>query len=196
VSDALRVDDIDLNGRYTYADYLTWECPERYELYNGEAFMMSSPTVIHQGIVRDLLIEFGTWLKGKTCQVFAAPLDVRLFPKDDNSDNTVVQPDLLVICNNKKISKRSINGAPELAIEVVSPSNTPSELLRKFNYYLDSGVKEFWVVYPTEKKVQVHILENGRYITSIYSDNDRIPVSVLPGLEIALGDLWEKTEGE
>jgi Uma2 family endonuclease len=193
MSDAMRIDDeFDENGRYTYADYLEWEGPQRYQLFNGEAFQMASPSVTHQGILMGLSSKFDNWLEGKPCRAFASPLDVRLFPKEDNSDNTVLQPDLLVVCDKNKIVKGSINGAPDLVIEIVSPSNTHRELFLKFQYYLEAGVREYWVIDPEEKKVLVHIYERGRYISAIYKDSARIPVSVLPGLEIALDDLWAR----
>jgi len=193
MSDAMRIDDeFDENGRYTYADYLKWEGPQRYQLFNGEAFQMASPSVIHQGILMELSIQFGSWLRGKPCQVFASPLDVRLFPKEDNSDDTVLQPDLLVVCDKNKIVKGSVNGAPDLIIEIMSPSNTRRELFLKFQYYLEAGVREYWVIEPEEKKVQVHIYERGRYISAIYKDSAHISVSVLPGLEIALDDIWAR----
>ena len=190
MSDALRINDFIPNGRYTYADYLKWEGPERYQLINGEVFMMASPSVTHQGILMALSIQFGNWLRGKSCQVFAAPLDVRLFPEEDNSDNTVVQPDLLVVCDNKKLAKGSVNGPPDLVIEIVSPSNSHSELFLKFQYYLESKVREYWVLDPEKKMIQVHIYKSGHYISTNYKENAKIPVTVLPGLEVALDDLW------
>jgi len=192
MSGALRaVKTVKIN-RYTYADYLEWEGPERYQLINGEAYMMASPSVSHQAIVRELLLNFGSWLRGKTCQVFSAPLDVRLFPKKDRSDNTVLQPDLLVVCDSKILSKKSVDGAPDLIIEIMSPSNTHSQLFYKFNHYLKAGVREYWVINPEEKIVNVHIYEDGRYFTTLYKDDDRIPVNILPGLEIALEDIWAR----
>jgi Uma2 family endonuclease len=101
MSNVVQIPDFDENGRYTYADYLEWEGPERYQLINGEVFLMASPSVTHQALVMELSLQFGNWLRGKPCQVFAAPLDVRLFPEDDNSDDTVVQPDLLVVCRGE-----------------------------------------------------------------------------------------------
>jgi len=193
MSDAIRIDEaFEENRRYTYADYLTWEGPQRYELLGGEAFMMSSPSVAHQAILAELVTEFNTWLRGKPCRVFAAPLDVRLFPKADKSDRTVVQPDLLVVCDESKLDKGSVNGPPDMIIEIFSPSNSSSELLRKFNYYLEAGVREYWVLDPETKKVNVHIYENGRYISMTFKDNDRIPVTVLQGLEISLEALWAR----
>jgi Uma2 family endonuclease len=191
----MRIDDYEdfaKNRRYTYADYLEWEGPERYELINGEVFQMASPSVTHQGILMGLSSKFDNWLQGKPCKVFAAPLDVRLFPKKDKSDKTVVQPDVLVVCDKDKLSKNSVDGAPDLVVEIVSPSNTHSELFLKFQYYLEAGVREYWVIDPETRQVQVHIYENGHYISTIYKDNAHIPVTVLPGLDIALEDLWAR----
>jgi len=190
MSDALLDEDYIEKRRFTYADYLTWKGPERYQLINGEVYQMASPSVVHQAISRELLTQFNNWLKGKPCQVFAAPLDVRLFPKKDKSDKTVVQPDLLVVCDKDKIAKNSINGAPDLIIEIASPSNTPSELFLKYQYYLKAGVREYWVIDPEMKKVQVHLYGNGRYDSALFEDNATIPVAILPGLEIQLKDIF------
>jgi len=190
MSDALR-DDYEENRRYTYADYLTWEGPERYQLINGEVFQMASPTVVHQAILRELSTQFSNWLSGKPCQVFFAPLDVRLFPKKDKSDKTVLQPDLLVICDKNKIAKNSIDGAPDLIVDIISPSDTYSEWLLKYSYFLKAGVKEYWVINPEVRKAQVHVYENEHYISTGYDDNDSISVSVLPGLEIPLKSIFE-----
>ena len=192
MSDAMRNPEFAENRRYTYADYLKWEGPQRYQLFNGEAVMMASPTVLHQALLMEMSGQFYNWLRDKPCRVFAAPLDVRLFPKEDKSDNTVLQPDLLVVCDKDKLSKSSVDGSPDLVIEIVSPSNTHSELFRKFQYYLEAGVREYWKINPETKQVEVHILENGRYSSTVYKDNDRIAVSILPGLEIALESLWAR----
>ncbi|GHV81220.1 hypothetical protein AGMMS49944_30110 [Spirochaetia bacterium] len=175
---------------YTYADYLAWETDKRYELMDGAAYMMASPSVIHQDISMELSRQISTFLLGKPCKVFAAPLDVRLFPRKDHTDDTVLQPDLLVVCDKTRLSKGSCDGAPDLVIEIVSPSNTVQELLRKFNYYLDAGVREYWVVNPDTQTVQVHVLENGHFISTIYKKDSAIPVSILPGLEVDLTSLW------
>jgi Uma2 family endonuclease len=193
MADALTIEDHEENRRYTYADCLKWEGPERYQLIDGEAYQMASPSVEHQGILMELSVQFGNWLKGKPCQVFAAPLDVRLFPEEDNSDDTVLQPDLLVVCDKAKLAKNSVNGAPDLLVEIVSPSNSHRELFLKFQYYLEAGVKEYWVIDPEEKKVQVHIYENGHFISTGYKENASISAAILPGLIINLQDLWQST---
>ena len=196
MSDALRIEDYNDEQRsYTYADYQKWEGPERYQIINGEVFQMASPSVEHQALLMVLSSKFDNWLQGKPYRVFASPLDVRLFPKEDNSDKTVVQPDLLVVCDKSKIGKNSINGAPDLVIEILSPSNTYSEQLYKFQYYLEAGILEYWVIDPERKVIQVHIYENGHYLSTVYKNSDRIPSVVLPGLEIALEDLWARIQG-
>jgi Uma2 family endonuclease len=194
MSDAMKNPELAENGSYTYADYLEWEGPQRYQLFNGEAVMMASPSVVHQAILMELSTDFNNFLRDKPCRVFAAPLDVRLFPEEDNSDDTVLQPDLLVVCDKDKLGKGSVNGAPDLVIEIISPSNSHRDLFLKFQYYLEAGVREYWVIDKKKKKVQVHIYENGHYITTLYKENARIAVSVLPGLEIALESLWARSE--
>ena len=193
MSDALRTDDY-VKASYTYADYLEWEGPERYELLSGEAYMMASPTVAHQRISKKLLVQFDNWLEGKPSEIFSAPLDVRPFPKKNKSDSTIVQPDLLVVCDDNKLSKGSVDGAPDLVIEIISPSNTHSKLFLKFQYYLKAGVREYWVVDPESKSIQVHVYDNGRYISTFYNKDANIPVAILPGLKITLKDLWAKAK--
>jgi Uma2 family endonuclease len=175
---------------FTYADYLEWEGPERYQIMYGEAYMMSSPTVGHQSISMELSRQFAAYLLGKPCRVFAAPLDVRPFPREDRGDDTVVQPDLLVVCDSTKLSRGSVDGPPDLVIEIVSPSNGQRELLLKFQIYLDAGVREYWVIDPKMKIVQVHVLEAGHFISSIYKEDAILPVSILPPLVIELKTLW------
>jgi Uma2 family endonuclease len=178
------------NNHFTYADYLGWESPERYQIIDGEAFMMSSPTVEHQAISGEIFRQFANFLTGKPCRVFAAPLDVRLFPEEDQSDDTVVQPDILVVCDTSKLSRGSVDGPPDLVMEIVSPSNSQKEMVLKFQNYLDAGVREYWVLYSEEKKVQVHVLEEGRYISSAYKNDAVIPVSILPPFSVDLKTLW------
>ncbi|MDR2608684.1 MAG: Uma2 family endonuclease [Treponema sp.] len=185
-------------SRYTYADYSAWETDKRYEIINGEAYMMSAPSVNHQIVSGELFGQFWNFLKGKPCQVFAAPFDVRLFPRDDESDDTVVQPDLLVICDASKIADgKACRGAPDMVIEILSPSNTEIPLLRKFTKFLKAGVREYWIIDPETKNIQVHILERGddeppeHYISRVYSNAEALAVSILPGLRIGFKSIWD-----
>jgi Uma2 family endonuclease len=130
---------------FTYADYKNWNPDEtgRYELIYGTVYAMSAPTLQHQEILTRLLVEIGTFLRGKPCQVYAAPVDVRLFYEEDESDDTVVQPDLIVICDEKKRGAEACRGAPEFVVEILSPSNTASEMERKFELYRQAVVGEY-----------------------------------------------------
>ncbi|MDR2785019.1 MAG: Uma2 family endonuclease [Treponema sp.] len=180
---------------YTYADYLGWDTDERYEIINGVAWMMAAPSVAYQTVSRELLGQFWNFLKGKACEVFAAPLDVRLFPKEDGSDDTIVQPDILVVCDKSKIAdNRACKGAPDLVIEIRSPSNTEVPLLLKFTKYLKAGVREYWLIDPETKDIQVHVLgkENGtnHYISTVYSNIQSLDVSILPGLAVDFTGIW------
>jgi Uma2 family endonuclease len=193
MSDALYIDEIE-EDIYTYADYLEWNDGKRYELIDGRAYMMAAPTPNHQRISLKLSRLFGDFLDGKSCEVFTAPFDVRLFPQKNLNDKTVVQPDLLVVCDKTKIDKRGCNSAPDMVIEIVSPSNGAEEMLRKFQKYLQAGVREYWVVDLDDRVMQVHILDKGRYISSVYDGDAVVPVSILPGLSVELNALWSVLE--
>jgi Uma2 family endonuclease len=174
--------------RFTYADYKEWELGEgeRYELIYGKTFAMAGANTKHQVIFGELFSQFHSYLKGKPCRVFAAPYDVRLFYEEDESDDTVVQPDLMVICDKDKIGPEGCRGAPDLVIEILSPSNTAIEMERKFVLYREAGVREYWVVDPKNNRLKVHYFQDGAILTSIYGSADAVPVAVLPGCRITL----------
>ena len=185
---------------------------DKAEIIDGEIYEMSSPLLEHQRISMKLSTKLDTFLAGKTCEVFAAPVEVRLFPTADRRDDTVLQPDLIVVCDPSKLDERGCNGAPDLVIEILSPSNANREQLLKFNRYLKAGVREYWVVEPEYRFVQVNILDlepelrkpkvPGRYVTTVYGINDPkeadapryvsdvVPVTVLPGLRIDLKTIF------
>ncbi|MDR2048755.1 MAG: Uma2 family endonuclease [Treponema sp.] len=191
MADAARING-DENEYYSYADYRQWDTPPRYELIDGAAYMMSSPSVEHQRISTELSRQFANFLLDKPCRVFAAPLDLRLFPRENLSDDTVLQPDLMVVCDDKKLSTNSVDGPPDMVIEIISPSNTAGLMLQKFNKYLAAGVREYWVIDPDEAFVHVHILREGRFISALYQKDAVIEVSALPGLSIDLKTLWRQ----
>jgi Uma2 family endonuclease len=184
--------------RFTYGDYLKWDGPGRFQLLEGEAFMMSSPSVDHQTISMEVSGQIRDFLRGKPCRVFAAPLDVRLFPRKDHSDNTVVQPDILVVCDRSRLGRNSVDGPPDLVIEISSPANSFGEMFKKFQLYLEAGVREYWIIRPEVRQTQVHVLQEGRYLSTVYHGDDVIPVTILPPLAIDLRPLWAEieTEGE
>ncbi|MCL2616903.1 MAG: Uma2 family endonuclease [Defluviitaleaceae bacterium] len=174
--------------RYTYNDYVTWDDDVRWELIDGVPYAMAAPTLTHQGISGNLFALLHGFLRGKPCRVYSAPIDVRL--NYNNGDNTVVQPDIIVVCDPNKRHESGCLGAPDLVIEVLSPSTARTDRVKKFNKYLEAGVNEYWIVEPDIYSVQVHLLKDGTYTTRMYEETDTISVSVLPGCEIGLAEVF------
>lgn len=175
--------------RYAYKDYITWDDKTRYELIDGIAYAMASPSRLHQKISMELSRQLANFLRGKTCEVFHAPFDVRL--NSDSFDDIVVQPDILVVCDISKHDGKSVKGAPDLIIEILSPFNKRHDTFVKFRQYQKAGVKEYWIVDPSRRIVDVYILKNGKYgVGTVYDDTDIIPVNVLSGCEISLADVF------
>jgi Uma2 family endonuclease len=177
---------------FTYADYKEWELAEgeRYEVIYGEAYAMSAPNTRHQEILMALASQFYNYLQGKPCRVYPAPFDVRLFYEEDESDDTVVQPDITVICDEKKRGYEGCRGAPDLAIEILSPSNTAIEMERKLKLYQDAGVREYWIVDPENNGVTVYRFQAGAIQTYFYKSADTVPVSIFPELNIMLEQVF------
>ena len=174
--------------RYTYSDYLEWDDDQRWELIDGVPFLMSAPSRQHQKISVNLTGLLYNYLKGKTCELYAAPFDVRL--NADTLDNTVVQPDVLVICDSEKLDDAGCKGAPDFIVEILSPSTSSRDRHLKFDLYRKVGVREYWVVEPDENIVSVHILTNEDYITRIYGETDAAPISVLDNRKIDLAEVF------
>jgi len=177
---------------FTYADYKEWELDvgERYEVIYGEAYAMAAPNTQHQEILTELLGQFYVYLRGKPCRVYAAPFDVRLFYEEDESDDTVVQPDITVICDEKKRGYEGCRGAPDLVVEILSPSNTSIEMERKLKLYQDAGVREYWIVDPENNILKVHRFHDSEILTNTYKNADTVPVGVLPGFNIELEQVF------
>src|SRR5215217_1614082 len=145
------INQLDLEGTYTYADYLLWRFEERLELIKGKIFKMSpAPNRRHQTILGHLHLPIGSFFKNHYCQVFLAPFDVRLPKKNQNTSDgkiyTVVQPDLCIICDESKLDDRGCLGAPDLIVEILSPGNSRKEMDNKFELYEECGVREYWLV--------------------------------------------------
>ncbi|MDR0443743.1 MAG: Uma2 family endonuclease [Treponema sp.] len=174
--------------QWTYADYKAWELKprERYEIIYGEAYAMSAPNAFHQSILIELGRQFANFLVGKPCKVYPAPYDVRLFYHEDESDDTVVQPDLTVVCDKNKRGPEGCRGAPDFVAEILSPSNTAIEMQRKFHAYRAAGVREYWTLEGEYKTLTVSLFEGGKVVTQAYSGKDTVPVTILPGLSIEL----------
>ena len=177
---------------FTYADYKNWELEEgeRYEIIHGEAFAMAGPNERHQAILMELSAQIHVFLRGKPCKVYPVPFDVRLFYEKDESDDTVVQPDIVVICDKEKLGPEGYRGAPDLVIEILSPSNTAIEMERKLKLYREAGVKEYWVVDPVNKGLVAYHFPNGSISGNAYGNTGIVKVSVIPGLEITLEQVF------
>ena len=174
---------------YTYADYLQWPDETRYELIDGEAFLMSpAPLVEHQEVAGEVYYQLRNQLDGQPCRPYIAPVDVRL-PRADEADaaiDTVVQPDVLVVCDPHKIDRRGVRGAPDWVLEVLSPSTAAHDQIAKRRTYERAGVREYWLVHPGDRTLTVYVLENGQYgRPEIYELKDETPIGVLPGVSIA-----------
>ncbi|MBF0407676.1 MAG: Uma2 family endonuclease [Candidatus Riflebacteria bacterium] len=180
---------------YTYSDYLQWDDDKRWELIDGEAYCMTpSPTYSHQTMLGRLFRLFSNFLEGKKCTVVMAPLDVR-FPKNGKSDrntDTVLQPDLMVVCDEKKIDEHGIKGAPDLVVEITSPSTASRDNIKKKAVYEKHGVKEYWIVDSANKLVTIYKLGEDSLFNKpeIYSSKDRVKVGLFPDLEINLKDVF------
>jgi len=174
---------------YTYADYCTWDDGKRWELIDGVAFeMQAAPATSHQEILVELTIQLGTFLKGKPCRIFPAPFDVRL--NADDGDDTVVRPDLSVICDNSKIDEKGCRGAPDFIVEIISPASVRHDRWTKYNLYKTAGVREYWIVDTDTKTITVNMLGDDGYTGKTYGGTDIIQVSMLPGCQVTLQDLF------
>jgi Uma2 family endonuclease len=180
-----------LEERFTYGDYVTWDDDERWELIDGVPYNMApAPSVAHQRILGSLHFQLFSFFKDKTCQVFLAPFDVRLAEADESDElvETVVQPDLVIICDKRMLDRAGCRGAPDLVIEILSPSTVQKDLKVKFDRYERAGVREYWIVDPDGKTVQKFTLGTaGRYgRPQVFVDGDMAPVGVFPELVIDL----------
>ena len=191
----MQFSDLDLDKTYTYADYLKWTFDERLELIKGKIFPMSpTPAEIHQRISTVVANELYNNLKGKPCRVYSAPFDVRLILKSKNDKEiaTVLQPDICVICDLAKIDEKGCLGAPDIVVEILSPSNNKKELQNKYEVYEESGVKEYWVINPYGKTFLKYILdENGQFqSTKLLTLGDEVTSSILPKFTLNLDEVF------
>ena len=174
---------------HTYGDYLAWPEDVRYELIDGEAYMMApAPTVSHQEIAGEVYRQLGNALQGKPCRALIAPVDVRL-PKADEADeriDTVVQPDVLVVCDEAKLDRRGVRGAPDWVVEVISPRSASHDQIIKRRLYERHGVKEYWLVHPMDRVLTIYRFAGDEYgKPEVQELAGETPVGILPGVVIA-----------
>jgi Uma2 family endonuclease len=193
------INQLDLSGTYSYADYLKWQFDDFVEIIKGKVYKMSpAPTRFHQDISREIERPISNYFYKKRCKVYSAPFDVR-FPingeEGEDTIYTVVQPDICVICDSKKLDDKGCLGAPDLIIEITSPSTAKKDLNEKFNLYESAGVREYWVVLPKDKVIMVHLLnDKGVYeLIGNFEPNDETPtikVNIFPDLELIMEDIF------
>lgn len=176
----------ELNKKYSWQDYLKWPDAERWEVINGKVYDMSqSPTLKHQDIAGNFFALLKSALKGHSCRVFIAPLDVYF------DDTNFVQPDVIVVCDKTKI-KDKIHGAPDLIIEILSPATAIKDKKEKKNLYESFGVREYVLADPEEMFVERYFLKDSKYIEAeVFGPQETMPILSLQNVEIALQYVFE-----
>ncbi len=189
---------LDPNGVYSYADYLKWQFQERVELFRGKIMQMSpAPSIRHQEIAFRLSRQMDNSLTGNPCRIFFAPFDVRLYNrkesmKADKDVFSVVQPDLCIICDSAKLEDgQSCNGAPDLVVEILSPGNSKKERKDKFELYEEAGVREYWLVEPSEDSVLIYVLDENERFIGLQPATEIAQSVVFPELKVDLEKLFQ-----
>lgn len=188
------LNELDLSGTYSYASYIRWKFEERVELIKGKVFLMGAPATKHQVCIGIVFGELYQFLKGKPCKAFVSPFDVR-FPGKSLMDQevfTVLQPDICVVCDDRKIDARGCIGAPDIVVEVLSPGNNRKDLNFKFKVYEESGVREYLVIDPGRRSLLKYVLnDNGVFVARKHDKVAGFFTSdVLPGFCLNIEELF------
>ncbi|RMG66996.1 MAG: Uma2 family endonuclease [Bacteroidetes bacterium] len=193
---------LDLERQYSYADYLTWKFSEVVELIRGRIHRMSpAPNLEHQRVVSRLHGMIFHHIEGGGCEVFTAPFDVRLpLPqkqiRDDKID-TVVQPDLCVVCDPGKLDMRGCLGAPDWVIEILSPATSRKDFTDKYEVYEHAGVGEYWIIHPHEQTLWVYVRDAAGQFQGQqrpYLRGDRVPSHTFPGWQVDLDRVFPEAD--
>jgi len=195
----LKVEDPDMSGSYTAKDYLSWQLDELVELIRGKIYKMSpAPSSNHQDISIQFLDQMLDYFRNKECSIFHAPFDVYFVHEGEHykESKNIVEPDLCVICNASKIKKFGCVGAPDLLVEILSPSTLTKDRKLKFELYEEFGVLEYWIVSLTNHSVTIHLLENKKYKTlKPLTSKEKLESKFFPGLEIELKKVFRNVTG-
>ncbi len=197
------ISQLDPNGIYTYADYLSWKIEQALEIIKGKIFKMAAPSVPHQRLAWKLVRIIDKHFRGHPYEAFFVPFDVRLFNKKksakaDKDIYTVVQPDICIICDAKKIDNRGCLGAPDLMIEILSPGNSKREMKIKKELYAESGVREYWVVDPNTETIARFNLDNDGIFSNpfIFTSDEVMPSIIFSDFMLNLSELFPETNDE
>ena len=188
---------LDMNGTYSYADYLTWKFDQTVELIRGHITPMAAPSRKHQGISWRLTVSVDALFKHQKCKAYAAPFDVRLLDKGKSKKAnknvySVVQPDICIICDEKKLDDKGCIGAPDLVIEILSPGNSKKEMRTKKQLYEENGIREYWIIDPERETVHQFVLgDNSLYNPPlIYVSEEIVYCAIFEALQVPLDDLF------
>lgn len=177
--------------RYTYGDYLNWDDAQRYELIDGSIYVMPpAPGRRHQQVAGEFHRQLANYLLEKECVVYIAPFDVRLPEREKRDEDiaTVIQPDLVIVCDDNKLDERGCKGAPDLVIEIISPGSAGRDRKTKRELYEKHGVLEYWIVDEHQSTVDVYLLNVQKQYgkPEIYTAQERLPVSIFSDFAIDL----------
>ena len=180
--------------KFTYRDYLRMpDDGNRWEIIDGKLYMMAAPSFRHQEILGELFGNFYNFLKGKRCKVFMAPFDVRLPIYNERGEDVinVVQHDVMVYCDRKGVDEKGGKVAPEIAIEILSPSTSKMDKIAKYRLYEQAKVKEYWIVDGKSEFVEIHMLDGNKFSPPVhYCDDDMITTAILEGFELKASDIF------
>ncbi len=188
-----------VSGRHSYADYLRWNDTRRFELVDGIPYDMTpAPSRKHQEISMKLSVIIAGHLHGRHYSVYAAPFDVRLADGSERDEDiaTVVQPDIVVVCDPRKLDERGCAGAPDLVIEIASPVTASRDMKEKLSLYERHGVKEYWIVFPGEGDSMRLVLvftagkDGGYGRPGVYAPGDTLKSKTLRGLSVSLDEIF------
>ncbi len=197
MTEVVNLSQLDPNGEYSYSDYLTWKFEQAIEIFKGKIFPMASPSSTHQRVALRIINGLEKYLIAKPCELFIAPLDVRLYDrkkslKADKDILTVLQPDLFIVCDLNKLEERGCLGAPDLVIEILSPGNSKREMKIKKELYEESGVREYWIVDPNHETVARFNIETEEKFGNpkMFSSDDELNSIIFPDLILDLNKVF------
>lgn len=169
----------DRQGTYTLEDYLALPDDQRVELIDGVIYDMSAPTLPHQDIAGEIYFQLKNYInKNKgSCHAYIAPTDVQL----DMDNRTIVQPDVMIVCDRSKLNRKRIFGAPDFIVEVLSPSTKKKDFYIKGQKYMNAGVREYWMIDPDEERIMVFDYSEGNLNYTLYAFDDSVPVNIYNG---------------
>lgn len=193
-----KVEELDMNAHYNAGQYLQWRFEEMVELIKGKVFKMSpAPRSNHQRVELALASLFFNNLGDNSCEVFASPFDVYLTHENDfRKAENVVQPDVCIICDSSKIQEQGCVGAPDFIAEILSPSTRKKDLTLKRELYEEFYVPEFWAISVSERLIIRHLLNDGKYQQSVFTESATLTLKNFPDLEVEIADLFARIPKE